>query len=215
MSNELALIGGDLQVAGGKWLAEECHWPCALMECSIEPRAEGVAIHHKRLAEVGKVEHRRRGERHLERPEHCRRVVVPVETLLAQQSCQRGGHCAVVLDEVPIVPGEAEEGTKSTSGCRLGPRRHDDNLVIVHCHAHRRDHMTQVCDRGRGKGALGVLYVELIVVEDGEHRGQVLEMLGPRCTIDENVVKKIQERTYEGRVGALRSSSFGTWPTRL
>jgi hypothetical protein len=52
-------------------------------------------------------------------------------------------------------------------------------------------------------------------VEDGEHRGQVLEMLGPRCTIDENVVKKIQERTYEGRVGALRSSSFGTWPTRL
>jgi len=51
--DELPLISGELEVAGGERPAEEGERPSALVKDGTEPRTQGVAVHGERLVESG------------------------------------------------------------------------------------------------------------------------------------------------------------------
>ena len=96
-------------MASGKRLAEEGQGSGTLVQDEAKPRPRGVAVHHEVLGVVGNLYDRRHGQRCLERSERRRGVGGPRKTLLAQQLRQGRRDSTEVLDEAPIVAGEAEE----------------------------------------------------------------------------------------------------------
>jgi hypothetical protein len=54
-----------------------------------------------------------------------------------KQLCEGSRQRAEVLDEAPVIPGEAEEAVQCTRRGKLWPRCHDRHLVPIHGHPRR------------------------------------------------------------------------------
>ena len=67
--DELPLISGELEVAGGERPAEEGERPGALVKDGTEPRTRGVVVHGERPVEIRHLKDRTGSEGALERPE--------------------------------------------------------------------------------------------------------------------------------------------------
>jgi hypothetical protein len=57
--------------------------------------------------------------------------------------------------------------------------------------------VTEVGDRGSPKGAFGELEVEAVIWDRLKRDSEVLQVLGPRRTVDQNVIKKHQHKPAE------------------
>jgi len=152
--------------------AEEGDGVMLLQEDRTEPVRGRIALHHERLGEVGEREHQRCCDRSLERGEGGRGLLGPGESFLAEQGGEGSGDGTVVLDELAVIPGEAEEAADYTR--RLGLRlvRHGLHLGRIHRHAPCRDRVPQVRDGSGAERALGMLdEVPMLPqdVEDGAH----------------------------------------------
>ena len=112
-ADELPLVSGELVVASGKRPAEERKRPVALMKDGTKPDARGIAVHHKELVEVGNLEDGPHGEGLLEGLERLGRLRSLGESVTAKEARQRRGDEAEVVDELPVVSGEAEEPAES------------------------------------------------------------------------------------------------------
>ena len=81
------------------------------------------------------------------------------------------------MDELAVVPGEAEEPAHRPGRTRRRPVVDRLHLAWVHGHARRGDDMAEVGDGGRSKGTLGALDEKLVsaqLVEDGPEMAKMV-----------------------------------------
>ena len=117
-ADELAFVGGELEVASCKWPAEVGEESRALVEDGSEPRARCIAVDHERRVEIRHLKHGPRRQGALECLESRRRVVVPHERVSPQETRERGRDDAEVADELPVVSCQAQEAAKAPGRAR-------------------------------------------------------------------------------------------------
>jgi hypothetical protein len=174
--NELALISYQGAMAwrdrpakgGDRVLILEKDRPKAMGGC--------VALDDEPLGEVRQRQHGGRHHGGLKRLEGRLNVIVPEEPLLEE----RGEGCrnlAIIVDELAVVPGEAQEVVHRARRARGRPIVDGLHLGQIHGHPLSRDNVAQVCHRGGAKGALGPLDEEDVaaqLIEDGADVSQVI-----------------------------------------
>jgi len=189
-ANELALICSKATVARGQGTAEEGDRTAILMEYRANAGAGSVALNEEALGEVWESQHWRRCEGALERLEGDVRLRRLVERILLEQGGERRCDRAEILDEAPVVPGQAKEPAKGSNCRRRWPVQDSLNLVGVHRNTLSRNHMSQVGHKCLTKGALRTLQEQLVLAQDSEDRTDVAQVLSPSCAIDQNIVKE-------------------------
>lgn len=99
--------------------------------------------------------------------------VVPGEALLFEERRKWSRDRAVVVDELAVVPREAEEAADGARGA--GHRPSVDGLYLgwVHSDARGGDDVAKVGDRGHPERALGEFDEELVLAQEGEHDAKV------------------------------------------
>ena len=188
-ADELALVGGEGTVSRRDGPTEEGNGVLVLEQHRAKPVRRGVAFNDEWPREVRECKNRGRGDRRLEHPERCRCVVIPGEALL-QKCRQWGSDGVVVVDELAVVPREAQESADRTRGAGLGPVGHHLHLGGIHSDTFVGDDVAEVGDGGDPKSALGALDEELVLLQHGEHGAQVAEVVGLGGAIDQNIIKK-------------------------
>jgi len=106
-ATEFALIGRQLGMLWRDVAAEEGDGTLALMKDGPEARAVCVTVADELLAEIRELKDWTGGKHQLESVESGCSIVVPSKRLLLEQSCERGGYDAVVVDETAVVAREA------------------------------------------------------------------------------------------------------------
>jgi hypothetical protein len=104
-----------------------------------------VTLNDEALGEVEQRQHRDRRHDRLERLEGCLGLVVPGKSLLLQQRSEGCRNLAVVLDELAVVPDEAQEATHHACRAECRPIVNGLHLGRVHGHTLGRDDVAQVC----------------------------------------------------------------------
>lgn len=107
---------------------------------------------------------------------------------------------ANVLDEVPVIPGEAEEPPESVGGARLSPCRDGLDLGTVHGDAVFRNYVAEVGHGGSGKRALETLDMQAVGAQYLEDGTEVFQVFRPRTVVDEDVVEEDQDSTPKERL---------------
>jgi hypothetical protein len=118
-ADELPLVGGQGLVAWCHWSAEERHRVLTLEKDSPKPIGGGFTLHDEGLGEVRQREDRRCGDCCLEGGEGSAGRLCPGETLLLEQSGQQCCDGAKLLDELAVVPSQAEEEERLEADTRL------------------------------------------------------------------------------------------------
>lgn len=121
-------------------------WSSTLMN-SAKPCPGRVAIDNEDLVEVRHLKHKACREGTLERREGHRFLIVPHERVSPQETYKWSHNEAKVLDELSIIPREAEKAAEVTGGLRRWPCANHDDLLGIHGHAASRDDMAQVGHR--------------------------------------------------------------------
>jgi hypothetical protein len=83
-------------------------------------------------------------------------------------------------DESAIIASEAEECLHGVDRPWQRSVKHCVNLLYVHGHGVRRDHVAYVSHRSLTEETLGAHDEELILLQLGEHKVDMAEMLQPR-----------------------------------
>jgi hypothetical protein len=109
--DELSLIGGQGLVAWRHWSAEERHRVLALEKDSPKPIGRGITLHDEGLGEVRQRKDQRCGDCCLEGGEGSAGHLCLGESLLFEQGSQQCCDGAKLLDELAVVPNQAEEST--------------------------------------------------------------------------------------------------------
>jgi hypothetical protein len=189
-ADELPLVSRQLVVASSEWAAEEGQGSLPLVKHGAEARARGVTVDDELPAEIRHLEHWSRRQHPLERREGLHHLWRPGEGLLAEEARERGGDGAEVADELAVVSRKAQEAANAPCRPRLrlgGDRLH---LVTVHGDAVSRDDVAQIGHRALAEGALGTLDVEAMASEGLECEADVLQVLSPRQTVDQDVIEE-------------------------
>ena len=131
--------------------AEEREGTGALVKDGAEPRSRSVVVDHEHLVEVGHLQNRPGGEGALERREGRLGLIVLGERITAQEARQWRHDDVEVLDELPVVAGEAEEATQGTGGLRGRPGSDRRNLFRIHGDPLGGDDVAEVRHRRRPK----------------------------------------------------------------
>ena len=153
-ADQLALVGGQLGVVGHHGAAEEGNRAGALVKNSTDACAGGIAVDDERGGEVRQLQGWLGDEGRLERQERLSSGRRPQEGLAFEQGCQRSSDGAVVLDEAPVVAGEAEEATERLDLARLWPCLNNVDLGRVHGDTRGGDDVAKVRDTAFREAAL-------------------------------------------------------------
>jgi hypothetical protein len=164
-TDELALIGHKFGVVWRDLLAEEGEGATTLMTNSTEAQPGRVAFDNEVVAEVRQLKQWRRGERWLRCRGECwlqhvegrLHLLHPPEASLAKPGSQWYCDRVVVIDEAPVIPGEAEEGADDLHRLRHRPLHHRAHLLVDHGHPSRGDDVAKVGHLATER-ALGLLH---------------------------------------------------------
>jgi hypothetical protein len=158
--------------------AEEGHWSRALMEHRVETVTRRIALHDEIPIKVGELQHRRRGERALQGPEHSLCVDGPGEAVLLEELGQRSCDVVIRRDEAPIVDHQTEKGTHRTHRALHRPVDHRLDLLLVHVDAVIRHHMAQIRHGAGSELALGSFHEQMVFLQLGKDKTDVAKVLG-------------------------------------
>jgi hypothetical protein len=189
-ADELPLVSRQLAMASSERAAEEGQGPLPLVEHGAEARARGVTVDDELPAKVRHLEHWSRRQRPLERREGLHRLWRPSKGLLTEEARERGSVGAEVANELAVVPRKAQEAMNASCRPRLRPGGDRLHLVAIHGDAIGGDDVAQIGHRALAKGALGALDVEAMSSEGIEDEEDVLQVLSPRRTVDQDVIKE-------------------------
>jgi len=142
--NQLAFVGGELEMAPCKGATEVSEGSRALVKDGAEPRAQRVAVNHEGRVEVRHLQYRPGGQGALQRLECRRRIVIPCKRVSPQETRERGSDDAEVPDELPIVTRQTQEALEGLGGAGKWPRSHGGDLVGVHGDTALGDDMAQI-----------------------------------------------------------------------
>ena len=112
--NELVFVGGELKVASSEQTTKVGKGSGALLKNSTKPRPGCVAVDNEDLVKVRHLKHKVCREGALEHRECRCRLIVLQEHVLPQETCKWSCGKAKVLDELPVVPREAEKTAEAT-----------------------------------------------------------------------------------------------------
>lgn len=132
-ADQLALVGGQLGVVGRHGAAEEGDRAGALVKNRTDTCAGCIAVDDEPGGEVRQGQGWPGGEGRLERQERLSSGRRPQKGLALEQGRQWSSDGAVVLDEAPVVAGEAEEAAQRLDRAWLGPVLDSFDLGGVHC----------------------------------------------------------------------------------
>jgi hypothetical protein len=127
--------GCHIHMARNDRLVEERHQPIALMQNCAKPCLGEVAFHHEFMIKHQQLEYRQHGQGTVKSPESSLILGTPPKALLAQQSCQRYGDGAVVMNETPVIAGQAEEHAHGAGRLGEWPVQYHVYIMLVHSHA--------------------------------------------------------------------------------
>jgi hypothetical protein len=141
-----------------------------LHEHGPEAERRRVTLHDEQLVEVGHGEDRGCRDGRFEGRECCCGGLIPAEAIFLEKCREGGGHGAIVMHELAVVPREPEETANRPHRARCRPVVDGlDDLGRVHGDPLRRYDVAEVGDGGCSKGTLGALDEELVsakLVED-------------------------------------------------
>jgi hypothetical protein len=157
------LVGSKLGVAGGDGLAKEGDGTVMLMKDGPKSCARRVAVNHELFMEIGELEHRPHGEGVLQLGKSIHGCLGPPKRLLLEQGGERCCDEAVVVDELAVVLGEAEEPAQRLDGLGLRPCLDCCYLGLVHGSAVTYDDVTEVCHAPFVEGTLGTLECQAVL----------------------------------------------------
>jgi hypothetical protein len=89
----------------------------------------------------------------------------PSERILFKESLERCCNLSIVLDELVIIPCEAQKSTQAFEILRVGPILHGFDLFRVHPDAILAHEMTQVFYFGCTKSTFGLFQEKLVLSE--------------------------------------------------
>ena len=126
------------------------------------------------------------GDRHLECFKSRNGLLIPGESLFAQEGHERCREGVVVTHELVVVPGEAEKSVNGARGAGLRLVAHHLDFGRTHGHAVGGDDVAEVLDGVDAESALGEL-------DEHEDRMHVPKVVRPCGAIDEDVIKKYED----------------------
>jgi hypothetical protein len=142
--NELPLISGELGMPQRQLATEENHRSTALMEHNAQARVGHIAFHDEVAVEVWELQDWCHGEHTLQRPERRFRLRAPLERVYLEQRRQRRGDGVVILDEVVVVPCQAQERPDGAHGSWQRLVQHGPDLLLIHRDTIRRDDVPKI-----------------------------------------------------------------------
>jgi hypothetical protein len=88
-----------------------------------------------------------------------------IERVVFKESCERCCNISIVLDELVVIPCEAQKSTQAFESLRVRPILHSFNLFRVHPDAILAHEMTQVFNFGCTKSTFGLFEEKLVLSE--------------------------------------------------
>jgi hypothetical protein len=153
--------------------------PAALMQYCTHPGAGGVALQHERLVKVGQLQDRGCRESLLQRVKRPCCLVRPLKCSLSQQVSQWLCYCIIVFDEAAIIAGESQEPSHISNRSRLRPVQDSLHLSRIHGDTILGDDMAQVTQCALAESTLGMLDDEVLLLQLGEDKVEVAQVLRP------------------------------------